>query len=129
MFEEEEVSPSTLSKKLCMVAGILLLSLGVLCSFWLLVIVNSCFRAPDRVALLGKMLRMSTEEQVIRGTLFDSPFAITYSNFLSYLVLLIICSILLSAAGRIIVALISGGIEALAIAADARHHKQARSSR
>ena len=114
-FEAQETQVA--SKKICIIAGITLLALGIIFSFWILALINGVFRSPDRVALIRKMLSVSTEEQSIRGQLFESNFDLTFGNFLGYLGLLIICGILLAAAGRIIAAFLVGGIEALGIAA------------
>ena len=105
------------SRRVCIFAGIALLVLGVLCSLWILALINGLFRSPDRVALIGKMVTLSAAEQGIRGQVFGNDFAVTYNNFLVYFVLLIICGILLSSAGRIIAAFLASGVEALAIAA------------
>lgn len=121
-FEEIELSAALTeanitSRRVCIFAGIALLVLGVLCSLWVLSLINGLFRSPDRVALIGKMVTLSAAEQGIRGQVFGNDFAVTYNNFLAYFVLLIICGILLASAGRIIAALLASGVEALAIAA------------
>jgi small-conductance mechanosensitive channel len=113
----EALETHNTSKRICIMAGIALLVLGIIFSLWLILLINSFFRDPDRVTLIGKMLRLGSEEQHIQGQLFTNDFSITYSNFLSYFVLLIICGILLTSAGRIVAAFLSSGIDALSIAA------------
>jgi hypothetical protein len=114
-----------MSKKICVYAGITLITFGIIFSIWVFSLINGFFRSPDHVTLIGKMLRLTTEEQTIHGKIFDNDFSITYSNFLGYFVLLIISGILLTSAGRIVAACLSGGIEALSIAAGVSRSRNA----
>ncbi len=99
--------------------GIVLIGIGCALSYWLFRAIGDFLYAPEKIALLGKILQTPSGDQSIRIILNGSPngtgqgVTVQYNDFVKYFVFLVVGFILFGSIGRIISAFFSAGIKAL----------------